>query len=152
MSERFVLDTNIYIEASRNQQKAEELKNFTSAYLPRIYLHAVVVQELLAGATSLKSAGEVEKSLVTPFEKRGRLISPSWKAWKRSGQMIAELIARKALSPGGFTRSFLNDALLAASLRKEGLTLITHNVGDFELLAKVETFRFVEPWPKVVQP
>lgn len=152
MSERFVLDANIYIEAARSEQKAEELKNFTSAYLPFIFLHAVVVQELFAGATSLKSAGEIQKSLVTPFERRGRLITPSWGAWKRSGQMVAELIAGKALSPGGYTRSFLNDALIAASLRKEGLSLITRNVEDFKLLAKVETFRFLEPWPKVVQP
>ncbi len=152
MSERFVLDTNIYIGAARNKKKAEELKNFVSAQLPFLYLHAVVVQELLAGATSLKSASEIEKSLVRPFEKRGRLIIPSWRAWKRSGQMVAELIARKALSPSGYTHSFLNDALLAASLREEGTILITRNLEDFKLLAKVATFRFLEPWPKVAQP
>lgn len=54
--------------------------------------------------------------------------------------------------PRGYTRSVLNYALLTASLRKEGLTLITNKLEDFKLLAKVETFHFVEPWPKVVQP
>ncbi|MGH7564655.1 MAG: type II toxin-antitoxin system VapC family toxin [Vicinamibacteria bacterium] len=149
---KFVLDTNIYIEAARSAKKAEELKNFVSAFLPFIYLHAVVVQELLAGATSARATGEIEKSLVTPFEKRGRLIIPAWRAWKRSGQMVAELIARKSLSPGGQTRSFLNDALIAASLREEGSTIITRNIEDFRLLSKVETFRFLEPWPKARQP
>lgn len=151
MSERFVLDTNIYIEAARSEERAEALKSFGSAFLPFIYLHAVVVQELLAGAISAKALSEIERSLITPFEKRGRLIIPTWRAWKRSGQMVAELIARKALSPGGHTRSFLNDALIAASLREEGNTLITRNLEDFTLLAKVEIFRFVEPWPKTLQ-
>lgn len=152
MSQRFVLDTNIYIAAARRVERAEELKNFVSAFLPFLYIHAVVVQELLAGAVSEKALKQVERSLVTPFEKRGRLITPSWRTWKRSGQMIAELIARKRMSPGGQTRSFLNDALLAASLREEGIILITRNIEDFELLRNVETFQFMAPWPKGVQP
>jgi predicted nucleic acid-binding protein len=44
----------------------------------------------------------------------------------------------------------MNDALIAASLREDGSTLITHNTEDFKLLAKVERFRFLEPWPKAL--
>jgi predicted nucleic acid-binding protein len=145
---RYVLDTNLYIEASRDPGKAEELKAFSSAFLPFLSLHAVVAQELLAGAISEEVEDEIERSLISPFERRDRLIVPSWRAWVRSGELIAELVRQRILSPGGFGRSFINDALLAASLRESGHVLITRNTGDFERLARVERFQFVDPWPK----
>jgi predicted nucleic acid-binding protein len=147
---RYVLDTNLYIEGARNRTKAEELKAFSSAFLPFLSLHAVVAQELLAGAISAEAKEEIERSLIAPFERRDRLIIPTWRAWLRSGEIIAELVRQKALSPGGFSRSFINDALLAASLRESGHVLITRNVGDFQLLARVERFQFTDPWPKAV--
>ena len=148
---KFVLDTNLYIEAARDREKSEELESFISTFMPFIHLHAVVVQELLSGASSMKALGEIERSLVAPFEKRGRLIIPSWRAWKRSGQMVAELVVRKTPSARSFTRSFLNDALIAASVREEGAVLITHNIDDFKLLATVESHRFLAPWPKSLE-
>lgn len=144
---RYVLDTNIYIEAVREETKAEELKRFSSAFLPFLFLHAVVVQELLAGALTARGKKQLDESLVTPFEKRGRLVVPSYRAWKRSGEIVAELVTRKELSPGNFKRSFLNDAVLAASVREAGLTLVTLNQEDFRLIAKVEPFQFIKPWP-----
>lgn len=54
---RFVLDTNLYIDAARSKQPTEELKSFVSAFLPSIYFHAVVAQELLVGATSVRARG-----------------------------------------------------------------------------------------------
>ncbi len=145
---RYVLDTQLYIEASREREKAEDLKSFTSAFLPFLYLHAVVSQELLAGATSPQWQEEIQRNVIAPFEKRGRLLVPSYAAWRRSGEMIAELVIRKRRSPGGLSRSFLDDAVLAASCRESGMTLITRNRSDFELLAEVEPVRFVEPWPR----
>ena len=144
---RYVLDTQLYIAAARDRGKADGLVKFTSAFLPRIFLHAVVVQELLAGAVSDDWRREIERGLVAPFEKRRRVVVPEYRAWKRSGEIVAELVARKQMSPGGMRRSFLNDVLLAASCRASGLVLITRNVRDFDLIATVESVRFVEPWP-----
>lgn len=145
---RYVLDTNLFIEAARDRQKAEELSAFSSAFLPQLHLHAVVVQDLLAGATSPEWRREIERGVVAPYERRGRVVTPSYRAWKRSGEIIAELVEERKLSPGGIRRSFANDALLAASCREEGFVLITGNARDFELIAGVEPVRFVEPWPK----
>lgn len=144
---RFVLDTHLYIEAIRSKDDAKQLKAFVSEALPFIHLHAVVVQELLAGASSDVAVQEIEDSLVRPFEKRDRLIVPSWRSWRRAGEVIAELVRTKRLSPGGYGRSFQNDALIAATLREEGVILITRNAGDYRILREVEPFRFVEPWP-----
>lgn len=144
----YVLDSNLYIEAARNRLKAEELASFSSAFLPQLYFHAVVAQELLAGATSNRWRREIERGVVGPFERRGRLVTPTFKAWKRSGQIVADLIERRRLSAGGVARSFLNDVLLAVSCREAGLTLVTNNAADFELIAEVEPVRFSGPWPR----
>lgn len=37
---RYVLDTNLYIRADRDERWADELDRFTSAFLPLIALHA----------------------------------------------------------------------------------------------------------------
>jgi predicted nucleic acid-binding protein len=145
---RYVLDTNLYIEAARDRSKAEELKSFSSAFLPFLYLHAVVAQELMAGAVSAKWRRDIERGVVGPFERRGRIVLPSYPAWKRSGEVVAELVRRRAISPGGVRHSFLNDVVLATSCREGGFVLVTRNRSDFELIAKVESVRFEEPWPE----
>ena len=144
---RYVIDTQLFIEAARDRKRADELAAFSSAFLPRLLLHAVVVQEMLAGATSRKWIKEVERGVIGPYERRGRIITPSRQAWKRSGEVVSELVATKKLSPSGIRRSFVNDVLLAASCREEGVVLITRNAKDFALIGTVEPVRFVEPWP-----
>jgi len=146
---RFVLDSNLYIEAIRDQTKAAALAEFTIASLTHVVLHAVVVQELLAGAVSELARRDVYRDLIRPFERRGRILTPSYQAWRRSGEMVATLIEQGELTVGGVPRSFTNDAVLAASCREEGLTLITRNRRDFERIQRLERFRFVDPWPNV---
>lgn len=145
---RYVLDTNLYIEAGRNRDRAEELARFVSAQLPLIHMHAVVAQELLAGAVDAGKTRLVERGLVRPFEQRGRVVTPSFGTWKRAGSIMARLVQTKQMSPGGFGRSFVNDCLLAASCREGGLTLVTRNTRDFELIRGVEEFELVGPWPE----
>lgn len=145
---RFVLDTNLFIEAARDETRAEELSAFSSAFLPRLYLHAVVVQEILAGAVTPEWRRDVERGLVAPYERRGRIVTPTYRAWKRSGEVIAQLVGSRKLSPSGVRPSLRNDVLLAASCRESGFVIITSNESDFELISGVEPVRFVPPWPK----
>jgi predicted nucleic acid-binding protein len=144
---RFVLDSNLYIEASRNSESAKELAAFSKGRLPRLFFHAVVAQEIIAGATTPAWRTEIEKNIVGPFERRGRLVTPTFRDWKRSGEIVAELIEKRRLPRGGVPRSFLNDVLLAASCRQEGLTLVTKNTAHFALIADVEDVQYVPPWP-----
>ena len=145
---RYVIDTNLYVAADRDHSWAEELERFSTAYLPFIHFHAVVAQELLAGAIDQRREKLVDESLVQPFERRGRVLVPSFAAWKGAGRILSQLIQRKLMSPGGFKRSFLNDCVLAASCREVGATLVTLNREDFELIGKVMRFEFTEPWPE----
>ncbi len=144
---KYVLDTNVYIAANRDPHAAAALIEFYGAHLPATYLHATVAQELLLGSTTPAARRQVRDAYLRPFEARGRMVVPSYRAWVRSGELVALLTQRRVLSPGAFTRSFLNDALLAASCREEGLTLITANTRDFARLQQVERFEFLAPWP-----
>ena len=145
---RFVIDTNLYMEVDRDLARAEELERFSTAYLPFIHFHAVVAQELLAGAIDRRREKLVEESLIQPFERRGRVLTPSFAAWKAAGRILSQLVQRKLMSPGGFKRSFLNDCVLAASCREVGATLVTLNRDDFRIIEKVMRFEFTEPWPE----
>ena len=144
---RYVIDTNLYVAADRDLAWAEELERFVTAQLPFIHFHAVVAQELLAGAIGQKREKLVEESLIQPFERRGRILVPSFAAWKGAGRILSQLVNRKLMSPGGFKRSFLNDCVLAASCREIGATLVTLNRENFELIREVLRFEFTEPWP-----
>lgn len=144
---KYVLDTNIFINADRDPQWADELNRFSVENLPSIHLSAVVVQELLAGAISPAIAKGIRVNYVEPFERRGRLVTPGYASWKRAGHIMAKLVGRKVMSPGSFGRGFVNDCVLAASCRERGATLITLNTRDFELIQKVEPVEVVLPWP-----
>lgn len=146
---RYVLDSNLFIAAARDREEADDLRAFSSWRLPHLYLHAVVVQEILAGAITTEWRKEVERSILAPYEKRGRLVTPSYRAWKRSGEVLAELLRTKKLSRRGVDRSFLNDLLIATSCKEAGFTVITSNTKDFKLISEVERVSFVEPWPRV---
>ena len=61
---RFVLDSNLYVEAIRDASKAAALGEFTVGSLANVVLHAVVVQELLAGAVSASARREVYRDLI----------------------------------------------------------------------------------------
>jgi predicted nucleic acid-binding protein len=145
---RYVLDTNVFVHAERDPVWAEALVTFYEAFLPVTFLHAVVVQELLLGAVDARRGRALYEGYVAPFETRGRIVTPSSANWRRSGEVVAALVQRRRLSPGGFRRSFLNDVLLAVSCRAQGVVLITTNTADFKLIRTVEPFRFAEPWPR----
>jgi predicted nucleic acid-binding protein len=144
---KFVLDTNLYIEASRSDEAADALKAFYARSLPYIHLHSAVAQELLAGAVTPSLARDTEAAYLGPFEAVGRVITPTHRTWKRAGAIIARLVRERRLSPGGVARSFVNDCLLAASSREHGFVLVTRNTADFELILAVEPVDLAPPWP-----
>lgn len=144
---RFVLDTSVFITAARDEGVAAELERFTSAHLPKLHLSAVVAQEMLAGALDPSRERLIRRALVEPWERRGRVLTPSFGAWTRAGAIMARLVQKGHLSPGGFGRSFTNDCLIAASCLEHGATLVTFNRRDFELIAKVEALAVAAPFP-----
>jgi predicted nucleic acid-binding protein len=144
---RYVLDTSVFIAAARDRQVAERLERFSSAHLPSLHLSAVVAQEMLAGALDPPRERLIRRSLIEPWERRGRVLVPSFRAWVRAGSIMARLVQQGHLSPGGFARSFTNDCLIAASCAEHGATLVTFNLRDFALIRRVEDIAVEAPFP-----
>ena len=145
---RYVIDTNLYVEAITTDEGNEALAAFQRRFAPFLFQHSTVAQEILAGAHSEASYREYYEDWVAPFEALNRLITPSHESWARAALIIVRLVEQGKKSPGGFNRSFLNDCLIAASAREHGFVLVTRNTADFGLIAQVEPrLRYTPPWP-----
>src|ERR1051325_3015409 len=106
------------------------------------------IQELAAGGRTAQAARDVQRGVFEPFERRRRVFAPSGTAFVESGRIIAAVAARDGWHVFDENPSLLNDALIAASCREQGITLIT-NDGDFERLSPfVRGFRYAAPWPE----
>jgi len=126
---------------------AAELDEFFRRSLAVTFLSAVVVQELRAGAGKPRDVRLLERSVVLPFERRGRVFAPSTSAFKESGRILAELATAHGREFVSARRSLPNDTLLAASCREQGITLISRDQ-DFERISpSLGRWRAVEPWP-----
>ena len=122
---RYVLDTNLFIEAFRDLSANVALQRFHEGFAPFEYLSAVVVQELRAGTRSRADLRKLERNVLDPFIDIGRLVTPSFRAWQISGDVLARLAQSERLNLGTVTKAFGNDILLALSCREAGLTRVT---------------------------
>jgi predicted nucleic acid-binding protein len=141
---RYVVDTNLYVDALRTEAGRTALDAFHAAYVPFAYMSAVVAHELLAGVRGRASA-KLDAAIIAPFQRRGRIITPSYEAWKEAGRLLGELVAASAWAT--VSRGFVNDVLLAMSCRESGAVLVTRNLRDFTRIATARSFDFVAPWP-----
>jgi predicted nucleic acid-binding protein len=144
---KYVVDSNLYIEATRSDEAADDVNAFHARFLPQIHLHSVVAQELLAGAPTADLERTIRERFLRSFDSVGRVLTPTHRSWKRAGEIIARLVREKKLSRGGFEPSFVNDCLIAASAREHGFTIVTRNTHDFELIGSVEPLQVQPPWP-----
>jgi predicted nucleic acid-binding protein len=146
---KYALDTNIFIDGFRNEQAQADVFVFLNRALPFTYLNAVVMQELAAGARTAEAARDVQRGIFEPFERRQRVFAPSSAAFAESGRVLATIAAREGWAELDEKPSLLNDALIAASCRERGITLITKDRGFKRLASLVRGFHYVAPWPTV---
>ena len=143
---RFALDSQLFIQAIRDDGWRDDLLEFYSRAGWFTWLSAVVAQEVLAGA-GRRDAPDPEDGLLRPYVERGLVFAPSFSAWKRSGEVIAALSRNRRIDRDALNKAFANDILIAASCAEQGVTLVTRNTRDFSLIAEEIPFAFVEPWP-----
>ncbi len=138
MTQKILFDTSFYIRSLR-QDDRPNLRN-SSGSTNRIYLCAVVVEELFAGAADTKSLKAL-RTFEESFSKVNRLIVPNQSDWTSTG-LILNKIGRKY----GFDRigkqKLTNDALLAATAGRLGIRIVTANARDFTLLREFRNFEF----------
>jgi len=145
---RYVLDSNVYIEAERNPEVRERLTAFTQANASTLYLSTVVMHELLAGVRDAERQAEMERQLLTPYRNAARIVPTDERVWKDAANICR---AFRFDLPGSESRlalaSFRNDILIAASCRRVGATLITTNSRDFAAIREINGLHYAEPFP-----
>ena len=144
---KFVLDTNCFIDASRTDRSAVALAEFCAWAAPTLYLSTVVAAELRAGSGSARERRTLERQVLSPYLRRGRLVNPSPTAWDGLGLTLASRVEAEGLVLREVPRSFVFDILIAWSCREMGAVLVSRNVADLSMIAKVFPFDFVPPYP-----
>ncbi len=114
---------------------------------PRLYLSSVVAAELRVGARSAQDRARLDKVILGPFVRRGRILTPSAAAWDALGLTLARLREREGLELARVGRAFAFDILLAYSCREGGAVLITQNTRDMDRIRRVFAFNYVSPYP-----
>ncbi|MGQ0815373.1 MAG: type II toxin-antitoxin system VapC family toxin [Gemmatimonadota bacterium] len=143
---KYVLDTNLYINAFRSVVAAEALRQWYLTFAPVTYLSSIVFHELLVGANTPAKTKDIRERIAGPLVRTGRLMTPSHAAWQAAGEAIARMADREKRPLRNIPKSLVNDYLLAASCREAGMTLITDNVSDFERIRPYVKLEFRASW------
>jgi predicted nucleic acid-binding protein len=144
---KFVLDTNCFVDAARTDADAAAFVEFCARAAPGLYLSTVVAAELRAGAGTATDRRSLERQVLGPYRRRGRLVNPSPTAWEQLGTTLATLVEEEGLMLRDIRRSFVFDILIAWSCREFGATLVSRNSDDLSRIANAFSFDFVPPYP-----
>jgi len=144
---KFVLDTQLFIDAFRDTAANDALQEFHRTRAPFEYLSVVVAQELRAGVRRAGNRRKLERNVLGVYERAGRAITPSAAAWHRSGDLLAAMARDEGVELARMSKAFANDILLALSCREAGCVLVTANARDFQRIRRFVAFDFVAPWP-----
>lgn len=131
-----LFDSSIYVSALRNIDDAATTLRQLAAGAP-VWLSSTVLEELYAGA-SRRSRYAVER-LERDFDRARRILVPNLSDWTQTGKVLARLAAKYGYEQIGQGR-LTNDALIAMSAGRLGITVITANARDFGRLAEFRRF------------
>jgi predicted nucleic acid-binding protein len=129
-------DTNVFIREK-------------PAYFPAgFFMSAVVIQELAAGARDNSRLKELD-GVRRRYEKEGRLLVPTGEDWWFAGKILNSIArALKSMSGSrikGISKAeqqrILRDVLIARTAKREGVLVITSDIGDF---AKIQPYCSVQ--------
>ena len=134
---RILLDTSVYIQVLRRPQSAAVLDKLATG--AALWLSAVVLAELYAGARGYER--RVVGRLGSAFQAAERMVVPDLEDWLQTGLVLAALGERYGYEQIGRGR-LTNDALIAVSAARHGLTVLTVNRRDFSRLAEFSAVRW----------
>jgi predicted nucleic acid-binding protein len=135
---KYVLDTNVYLEAARSDAARTRFREALLPLLPATFLSGVVAYELAVDARDRRTRGLVRQFLL-PMERTGRIVSPAFDDWVDASEVVSSIEERdrswRSKLPG-----LLDDILIALCARRIGATLITYNGDDFRLIRRHREF------------
>lgn len=138
---KHLIDTDLYIDLIQSGTTLPFIREIYGRDAPGIYFSSVVAQELLAGARTRAGRKRVE-ILFRPFERVGRVVTPTHSHWKDAGLIIAQVL-RDRPDLRNKLQALVNDCLLALSARSLGATLYTRNRDDFSVLQRQRSFSLI---------
>ena len=127
-----LFDSSIYITALRVGSDAALLLQRWARESP-LWLSSVVLEELYAGANT--GDYPVLEKLERDFERARRVLIPNLSDWTHAGRVLARLAQKYGYERIGQAR-LTNDALIATSAARTGITVLTTNHRDFARLAE----------------
>ena len=131
---KYLLDTNIYVEATRSDVNRGRFRSVFFPLLPATFLSAVVAYELMVNARD-EETGDLVRALVRPLVHTGRIIAPTFADWGEAARVITA-IWKSEKGQRSKLPALLNDVLIALSARQIGATLLTYNRDDFLLIQR----------------
>ncbi|HVO81796.1 MAG TPA: PIN domain-containing protein [Terriglobales bacterium] len=133
-----LLDSSIYISALRRSDEAAVTLRRLAADAP-LWLSSVVLEELYAGVRDRDR--HVVERLERDFDRAKRILVPNLSDWSQTGRVLARLADKYDYEEIGQGR-LTNDALIAMSAGRLGITVITANERDFRRLAEFRPFQW----------
>jgi predicted nucleic acid-binding protein len=137
---KLLYDTTVYIDIlqGRFPQQGEAMLRATEAW------HSPVTEAELAAACEVldpvhSQTRQITEQVVAVINRRPpyRTITPDSEIWWEAG-ILSGILARVQGYGNEQRRRVLNDALLFASGRKYGCTVLTRNIRDFDLLEQLD--------------
>jgi|SRR5208283_2555040 len=133
-----LFDTSIYISVLRRRNDSALALRRVAADAP-LWLSSVVLEELYAGA------GERERRVVErlerDFDRVKRILVPNLSDWTKAGRVLAHLAEKYNYEQIGQGR-LTNDALIAMSVGRLGIRVLTANERDYRRLAEFRAFQW----------
>jgi len=141
-----LFDTSVYISALRKGDESvlslRRAARLGSQHTQPLWLSVVVLEELLVGATAPKARKEF-LWMEREFTSIGRLLVPDRRDWILAGQILSKIGSKHGFDLVGRAR-MVNDALIATSAARLGLTVLTKNSVDYERIAEFRRFNWEE--------
>ncbi len=131
-----LLDSSVYIAALRAGDDALLMMRRVAQQAP-VWLSAVVLEELYAGVVGRDR--RIVERLERDFDRARRILVPNLSDWAQAGKALARLATEYGYEQIGRAR-LTNDALIAVSAARVGVTVLTINARDFARLARFRPF------------
>jgi len=131
-------DSSIYVAALRSGDAGVlSVRRLDTGSV--MWLSAVVLEELYAGANE-GGLAMVER-LERDFDRANRVLVPNMTDWSETGRVLSRLAAKYGYEQIGRGR-LTNDALMAMSAGRLGISVITASERDFRRLAEFRSFQW----------
>ncbi len=134
----YLADTNVYVRAANEPSFRERFEAFIQLQGPLI-VSSVVVAEVLIGVPDLGA----HQGVIAALSAGTSPLAPQAEDWLAASVAVGRL-GGKAITK---SRSFWNDALLAAQCARLKATLLTSNAKDFRRLGRHLPVEVREPFP-----